>query len=163
MRKVAWSFVLAGLVSTAAAAQSATPSASAGSAGSAAPAPAQEPATPKRVTVTTGLDFTSAYMFRGIRQHSGGTIAQPAFDVGVAVGKGVSVNVGNWDSVHSSGPTGNWYESDYYGSITFTAGKVKPALLYTSYTSPIDSFRTVKELAGVFAFDDSHSPFPLSP
>jgi hypothetical protein len=163
MRKVAWSFVLAGLVSTAAAAQTATPSGSAGSTGSSAPAPAQEPAAPKRVTVTTGLDFTSAYMFRGIRQHSGGTIVQPAFDLGVAVGKGVSVNVGNWDSLHTTGPAGTWYESDYYGSVTFTAGKLKPGLLYTSYTSPTDSFTTVKELAGVFVIDDSSTPFPLSP
>ena len=42
-----------------------------------APAAAPEAAAPKRVTVTTGMDFTTAYFFRGIRQHSGGTIAQP--------------------------------------------------------------------------------------
>ena len=37
---------------------------------------------------------------------------------------------------------------------------MKPQLLYTSYTSPADSFATVKELAGVFAFDDSTSAVP---
>lgn len=126
-------------------------------------APAPEAAAPKRVTVTTGLDFTSAYFFRGIRQHSGGTIAQPYVDFGVAVGRGVTLNVGNWDSIHSSASAGNWYESDYYGAITFTAGKLKPGLLYTSYTSPADSFSTVHELAGVFVVDDSASPFPLAP
>jgi hypothetical protein len=159
---IAWSFVVAGLIATTAAAQE---SASVAAASSASPAQtaATEPTAPKRLTVTTGLDFTSAYMFRGIRQHSGGTIAQPTFDLGVALGKRVSMNVGNWDSVHSTAPTGNWYESDYYGSVTLTAGKLKPGALYTSYTSPADSFATVKELAGVLAVDDSKSPFPFSP
>jgi hypothetical protein len=129
----------------------------------AAPAATQEAAPAKRVTVTTGVDFTSAYLFRGIRQHSGGTIAQPYYDLGIALGHGVSANVGGWNSVHSTAAAGNWYESDVYGAVTFTAGKLKPGLLYTSYTSPADSFATVQELAGVLAFDDSANPFPLSP
>lgn len=155
---LACSLALAGLVSVPAMAQD-------GAAGppSGAPAAPPEATAPKRLTVTTGMDFTSAYFFRGIRQHSGGTIAQPYFDLGIAVAEGVTVNVGNWDSVHSSAPAGNWYESDYYAGVTFTAGKLKPGLLYTSYTSPADSFATVKELAGVFAVDDSASAFPLSP
>jgi hypothetical protein len=36
-------------------------------------------------------------------------------------------------------------------------------VLFTSYTSPADSFSTVHELAGVLAIDDSGSAFPLSP
>lgn len=126
--------------------------------------PSAEAATPsKRLTVTTGVDFTSAYLFRGIPQHSGGTIAQPYADLGIALGNGITADVGGWDSIHSTATAGNWYESDYYASVTFTAGKVKPGVLYTSYTSPADSFATVKELAGVVAFDDSKSAFPLSP
>jgi hypothetical protein len=126
--------------------------------------PAAEASAPaKRLTVTTGMDFTSAYLFRGIPQHSGGTIAQPYADLGIALGNGISANVGGWNSIHSTASAGNWYESDYYGSVTFTAGKLKPGVLYTSYTSPADSFATVKELAGVVAFDDSASAFPLSP
>jgi hypothetical protein len=154
--RVAVSMALAGLMTTAAMAQDASQT----------PQPtssAPEAAAPKPYTLTTGLDFASAYFFRGIRQHSGGAIAQPFVDLGVTVGKGVSLNVGNWDSIHSSAPGGNWYESDYYGSVTFTAGKLKPGLLYTSYTSPADSFSTVHELAGVVAVDDSASAFPLSP
>jgi hypothetical protein len=127
-------------------------------------APAAEASAPaKKLTVTTGMDFTSAYLFRGIPQHSGGMIGQPYGDLGIAVANNISANVGTWDSVHSTASAGNWYESDYYASVTFTTGKVKPGLLYTSYTSPADSFATVKELAGVVAFDDSNSPFPLSP
>ncbi len=161
MRKLVCGMFAAGLMVSTAAAQDG------GAAAAQAPAPVtpapSEETTPKRVTVTTGLDFTSAYMFRGIRQHAGGTIAQPYADFGIALGKGISANVGNWDSAHSTAPAGNWYESDYYGSLTFTAGRLKPGLLYTQYTSPADSFATVKELAGVLAVDDSKSPFPLSP
>ena len=155
--RVAVSVALAGLMTTPALAQD-----NAQTAPPAAP-PAPEAAPAKPYTITTGLDFSSAYLFRGIRQHSGGTIVQPYVDLGVTVGKGVSLNVGNWDSIHSSAPGGNWYESDYYGAVTFTAGKLKPGLLYTSYTSPADTFATVHELAGVVAVDDSASTFPLAP
>ena len=127
-----------------------------------APPPA-EGAPPKIYTVTTGLDFTSAYLFRGIRQHTGGTIAQPFADVGFALKHGITANIGTWNSIHSTAAAGRWYERDYYGSLTFTAGKLKPGILYTSYTSPADSFATVQELAGVLAIDDSTSAFPLSP
>lgn len=160
MRKLVCGMFAAGLMISTAAAQDSPSSAQAPA--PVTPAPS-ETAAPKRVTVTTGVDVTSAYMFRGIRQHSGGTIAQPYADFGIALGNGITANVGNWDSVHSTAPAGNWYESDYYGSLTFTAGSLKPGLLYTQYTSPADSFATVKELAGVVAFDDSKSPFPLSP
>ena len=172
-RRVAAGVCMLGLVAGSASAQTApagaTPQTVTGSTTNAAPAnapaaaPPQEAAPPKRYTITTGVDFTSAYMFRGIRQHSGGTIAQPYADLGISLGNGITANVGGWDSIHSTAPAGNWYESDYYGSVTFTAGKLKPGLLYTSYTSPADSFATVKELAGVLAFDDSANPFPLSP
>jgi hypothetical protein len=153
----------AGLLTASAWAQTgATSSSAQGIAPAAAPAAEASPAS-KRLTVTTGVDFTSAYLFRGIPQHSGGTIAQPYADLGIALGNGITADVGGWNSIHSTATAGNWYESDYYGSLTFTAGKVKPGVLYTSYTSPADSFATVKELAGVVAFDDSKSPFPLSP
>ncbi len=113
-------------------------------------------------------------MFRGIFQEDEGFIAQPFVDLGIALYSGegqlksVSANVGNWDSIHS-GPSGSelydnaWYEADYYGSVTFTFGKLKPGALFTSYTSPNDAFKTVHELAGVLAIDDSSSKFPLSP
>ena len=153
---------VAATMATAALAQETTPAAQTATPAPAAPA-VQEAAPPKRVTLTTGLDFTSAYFFRGIRQQDEGAITQPYVDLGVAADHGISFNFGNWDSIHSTAPAGHWYESDYYGSVTFTAGKLKPGLLYTSYTSPADNFATVHELAGVVAVDDSASSFPVSP
>jgi len=52
---------------------------------------------------------------------------------------------------------------DFYASATFQAGKVKPGVLYTAYTSPNDAFNTVHELAAILAFDDSGSALPLNP
>ncbi len=96
-------------------------------------------------------------------QESGGAIGQPYADIAVAMKHGITADVGTWNSIHSTANVGNWYESDYFASVTFTAGKLKPGLLYTSYTSPADRFATVQELAGTLVFDDSKSSFPLSP
>ena len=163
MRKILWSAFVLVVTASSASAQEAAASATSQAPGQTAPAPPPETAPSKIYTITTGLDFTSAYLFRGITQESGGAIGQPYADLGVTLGRGVSFNVGTWDSIHSTADVGNWYESDYYGSVTFTAGKLKPGLLYTSYTSPADRFSTVHELAGVVAVDDSGSGFPLAP
>lgn len=166
MQKIAWSLLVAAMVSTSAAAQQTGGTESAPQT-PAAPVAAPEPAS-KRVTLTAGLDFTNAYVFRGIYQEDRGVIGQPLVDLGVGVYEGtgalksVGLNVGTWNSQHS-GPTGKWYEADYYGSVTFGFGKVKPSAVYTSYTSPNDRFKSVHELAGVLAIDDSASPFPVSP
>ncbi len=159
----------AAVTGTAAVAPAAAADAAAVDAGTVDAGTAQEPAgAPKRVVVTTGFDFATVYMFRGVYQEDSGTVAPVYADIGVNLDKGVTLNFGNWSSLHS-GPSGHsghgnaWYEADYYGSVTFTFGKVKPGVLYTSYTSPNDVFATVHELAGVVAFDDSSSPFPLSP
>ena len=170
MRRVTSIVLLAGLVATAAQAQSA---------GGGEPAlPAAESAAPapggKRLTITTGADLPTAYMFRGILQEDRGVIFQPPVDLGIALYQGsgaltgISANVGTWGSVHS-GPSGSelhansLYETDYYGSVTFAFGRFKPGALFTSYTSPGDAFSTVNELAAVMAFDDSASRFPLAP
>jgi hypothetical protein len=161
---IAVGLCVVGLGAGVASAQTATQSAAAGTpaASTASAPPPAETAPAKNYVVTSGLDFTNAYFFRGIRQHSGGTIAQPYADIAYTK-NGVTLDVGTWNSVHSTAPAGNYYESDFFASVVFTAGKLKPGLLYTSYTSPADSFATVQELAGTLAIDDSASTFPLSP
>jgi hypothetical protein len=155
---------LMALISAPAIAQSATTSAAAATpAAAAAPAPPEASTPAKIYTVTTGLDFTSAYLFRGILQESGGAIGQPSADIAFALKHGITADVGTWNSIHSTADVGNWYESDFFASVSFTAGKLKPGLLYTSYTSPADRFATVHELAGTLVVDDSKSKFPLSP
>lgn len=164
MRIIAASVCLMASLTVPAMAQtSAGPSAAATPATATAQAPAEAAAPAKIYTVTTGLDFTSAYLFRGILQESGGAIGQPYGDIAFSLKNGITLDVGTWNSIHSTADVGNWYESDYFGSVTFTTGKFKPGLLFTSYTSPADRFSTVQELAGTLVYDDSKSPFPLSP
>ena len=184
MRRTAAGFVVAValVMAPAASAQNNGNTKSDGSNTAATPAAAAQPAADegapaKKVTLTAGIDFVSAYLFRGIFQEDSGVIAPPYADVGVSVYSGegalksVTLNGGIWNSLHS-GPSGSgndaiersaWYEADYYGSVTFQVGQWKPGALYTSYTSPNDAFGTVHELAGVLAYDDSGSAFPLNP
>jgi hypothetical protein len=161
--------VLAQGAATATAAGQAT-----GSGSTAAPAatqPAPDPPASKPVTLTVGMDFPTAYMFRGLFQEDKGFIGQPFVDVGIAAAPGVTINAGLWNSFHSgpsgsdneSGDRGSWYELDYYASVTFQVGKWKPGALYTAYTSPNDAFNTVQEIAAVVAYDDSASKVALNP
>ena len=138
----------------------------------AAPAAAQQPATadpnPGNLTVTGGLDFVNAYMFRGIRQDDTEVIVWPYADFGFALYAGdggvksVGLNLGSWNSLHtgaagSDGPSGKlWYEGDFYATLgAGLGGGVALSTTYTAYTSPNNAFSTVKEIAFRLAVDDS--------
>ena len=123
-----------------------------------------------KVSISTGLDFSHAYFFRGIIQETDGFIAQPygeiAFELfedteGLNTG---SLVLGFWNSLHS-GPSGSggpsvnttaWYEMDFYAGLSLgLVGQWQADVVYTQYMSPNDTFSTVKELALSLAFDDS--------
>ncbi len=143
---------------------------SAASQSSAASAASQEPADPNpgAFTLTGGVDFLNQYMFRGIRQNSTGFATWPWADLGIAAYSGdgavksVGVNIGTWNSLHT-GDTGTdgpstklWYESDFYATLGLGfGGGVSFATTYTAYTSPNNSFSTVKEIMFKLAVDDS--------
>jgi hypothetical protein len=136
----------------------------------ASPAAAQDPNT-GRITLTGGIDFANAYMFRGLRQDDTGVVMWPFGDVGIAVYEGdggvksLLVNIGTWNSLHtgdtgSNGPSGElWYESDFYTTLSlgFDYG-VTLGTTYTAYTSPNNSFSTVREIAFKLAVDDGGAP-----
>ena len=122
---------------------------------------------PGNLSITAGIDFTNAYLFRGIPQDDTGLIMWPAADLGIALHSGdglfksIGVNVGLWNSLHTGdagleGASGKlWYESDFYS--TFAVGFGKGASLgvtYTAYTSPNQSFNTVREVSFKFALDE---------
>ena len=79
-----------------------------------------------KVSISAGMDFTTAYFFRGILQERNGFIWQPYAGINFKLFEGgddsfvdsLIFSVATWNSVHSnktlasgSGPT-NWYESD---------------------------------------------------
>ena len=126
----------------------------------AAPAMAQD--APPTVTMSAGIDFVNQYMFRGIRQNSTGIATWPFFDLGIGAFEGegglksVGINLGTWNSAHST-PSG-WYESDVYATVGLGfGGGLALATTYTSYTSPNDSFTHVKEVLFKLALDDSEA------
>jgi len=108
------------------------------------------------ITLNASFDVPTAYLFRGLLQDDTGLIMWPAADAFIRLSDttGPSLRVGTWNSLDtgvsgSDGPTGRlWYESDFYTTISFplTVDWAVGAT-YTAYTSPNDSFSTVKELA----------------
>jgi hypothetical protein len=133
-----------------------------------------------KISLRAGVDFTTAYMFRGILQEDEDFIAQPFGEITITLHEGsealnsVTTTLGIWNSFHS-GPTGgdgptddpkSWYELDFYGGVNFTfLEKFQAGVIYTAYISPNDSFGTVNEIALRFAFDDKDllGAFALSP
>lgn len=123
---------------------------------------------PGALSLSGGFDFSTRYMFRGIRQHATGFAAWPWADLGIAAYSGesglksVGVNVGSWNSQHTGdtgmkGPSAKlWYESDFYATLGFGfGGGVSIGTTYTAYTSPNNSFSTVKEIMVKLTVDDS--------
>ena len=119
---------------------------------------------PGNLTMTGGIDFLNAYLFRGIPQDDTGVVMWPYGDLGIAlhsgdgVFKSLGVNVGLWNSLHTGnagldGPSEKlWYESDFYATfgLGFGAG-TSLGVTYTAYTSPNGVFNTVRELSFKFA------------
>jgi hypothetical protein len=91
-----------------------------------------------------------------------------AADLGLAAysGKGtlksVSVNTGTWNSLHTGdtgldGVSGKfWYESDFYAALGIgLPGATTLTTTYTAYTSPNNTYTTVKEIAVKVSVDDT--------
>jgi hypothetical protein len=123
---------------------------------------------PGNLTVTSSVDLTNVYMFRGIRQDDTKLMIWPAADLGLTLFAGdgalksAALDFGSWNSLH----TGNaglksasqklWYESDFYTSFSlgFARG-VSLGTTYTAYTSPNAGFTSVKEVMFKLGIDDS--------
>jgi hypothetical protein len=123
---------------------------------------------PGNLTVTSSIDLTNVYMFRGIRQDDTKVMIWPAADLGLSLFSGdgalksVALDFGSWNSLH----TGNaglksaskklWYESDFYATFSLgLTGGVSLATTYTAYTSPNAGFTNVKEVMVKLGIDDS--------
>ncbi len=117
------------------------------------------------VSGSLGIDFTTAYFFRGILQENQGVIGQPWVELGYNLYtaneglKNLDLTFGLWNSLHD-GPTGGaggpWYESDFYVGLSAGIGdRLSVGATYTSYYSPNATFGTVQEIAFSASVDDS--------
>ena len=131
-----------------------------------------------KISLSAGVDFPTAYFFRGILQEDGGFFAQPYGDITFNLYEGekglnsVGATLGLWNSFQTnspipepSDPTG-WYETDLYGG--FTVGFLdnwEVGVTYTAYISPNNSFESTQEISFSLSFDDSEllGAFALSP
>ncbi|MGB7158321.1 MAG: hypothetical protein WBD40_09670 [Tepidisphaeraceae bacterium] len=139
----------------------------------------EEPAGPNAgsLALTGGLDFTTAYFFRGYLQEDQGLIAQPYlnlyFDISDSEANPITGYVGMWNSFHEEktgaddGSFGAWYESDLYAGVDaglgggFTLGAI-----YTIYTYPNGAFDSIEEIGFKLSYDDTDKwglPFALRP
>ncbi|MBL9076338.1 MAG: hypothetical protein JNL08_02470 [Planctomycetes bacterium] len=126
--------------------------------------PAQD-APPPVAHGSFGIDFATAYFFRGIQQENQGIIAQPWIELGYGLHeadeglRSVDLVFGLWNSLHD-GPTGGaggiWYESDFYTGLSADVGeRMSVGATYTVYHSPNGTFGTVEELAFSGSYDDA--------
>jgi hypothetical protein len=123
-----------------------------------------------RITFIGGLDFATAYMFRGMLRDDTRVVLWPYTEASVDLFSGreglknVTFHVGTWNSLHTGATGFNngtgklWYESDLYGTLGVRFGPdVTVSATYTAYMSPNDSFSTIKELSFKAAVDDAGS------
>ena len=117
------------------------------------------------LTLTGGVDYTTAYFFRGYNQEDIGAIIQPYATVTAAIcsNDNYTLNgyVGIWNSWHEektlasgSGPS-SWYESDIFGGLDLVMGKLTLGTVYTFYTYPGGAFETIQEIGFKVAYDDT--------
>jgi hypothetical protein len=120
------------------------------------------------VKLTAGLDVPSVYYFRGIRQETDPKVTLwPYGDVGITLAKRVSVNFGVWNSLHtgSSGSKvsgkGMHYEEDFYSTLTLGLPGAAVSTKYIAYTSPNQSYNTVKEVDFQLTGTQKYAPYGL--
>ena len=128
------------------------------------PAAAEDPNT-GGLTLSGGVDFVTAYFFRGYNQEDGGLIAQPYITLTAAIASTddytLNAYVATWNSFQSaqtlasgSGPAA-FYENDIYGGLDLVLGKFTVGALYTFYQYPNGAFQTIQEVGFKFGYDDT--------
>jgi hypothetical protein len=153
----------------------------AGAAASTAPSEESKPVNTGRLSISAGVDWTSAYFFRGIKQETEDLILQPYGELTFKLVENagaltsLSLTAGIWNSLHT-GATGSdsptaaqpkvWYELDGYFKLSAVLLEdLTASVIYTAYMSPNNVFDTVQEVAVGFSYNDAKllGPFALNP
>lgn len=150
-------------------------------AATAAVAPAEVAPNTGALSLSGGVDFVTAYIFRGYVIEKDGFIAQPYATLSLKAyeedGIAITPFVGIWNSLQSQtdanashGPSdSDWFETDVYGGVDLTLGNFTLTPFYTFYTYPGDAYQTTEELNIKLAYDDAAmmtdmgSPVTFSP
>src|SRR5262245_829733 len=133
-----------------------------------------------RVSLGLGMDWASAYYFRGIANtQNGGSNLQPYAEIGfklldnIGPLSSLTLSPGIWNNFHYGsgtlvGPSDPkfWLESDLYAKLTATWWDVlSTGVTYTYYTSPNDTFATYADVGLSFGLNDAKwlGDFALNP
>ena len=128
---------------------------------------AQDNAGPNQgaLSFSGGVDFVTAYYFRGYLQENAGLIAQPYFGASFNIVESDDVTIGasasTWNSFHSkhTGSDGDgagaWFENDISVALPIAFGDFVLTPTYYLYQYPNGAAETIQEVALTFAYDDS--------
>jgi hypothetical protein len=133
-----------------------------------------------RVSLGLGMDWASAYYFRGIANtQNGGSNLQPYAEIGFKLLENagslssLTLSPGIWNNFHYGsgtlvGPSDPkfWLESDLYAKLTATWWDVlTTGVTYTYYTSPNDTFATYADVGLSLGLNDAKwlGDFALNP
>ena len=131
-----------------------------------------------KVSLLAGIDYATAYYYRGYNQEDTGLILQPYANIYFKLyekdDQSVTAYVGTWNSWHSAstladpGGPGNWYESDFVAGVDWGIAPVTIGFIYTVYNYPGGAFDTIQELGVKLSWDDTNFaedrlPFALKP
>jgi hypothetical protein len=119
-----------------------------------------------KISFAGGVDFLTAYYFRGYLQEDDGLITQPWAELGFSFVDNdqmtLSGVVGTWNSIHSEetgampgSTTESFYESDFYAGLELGVGDFTIGANYTLYMYPNDSAGDIQEVAFSVGYDDS--------
>ena len=128
----------------------------------------EEPSGPNtgKLSWSGGVDFATAYFFRGYNQEDQGFITQPYANLYFKAVDTESFKltpyVGTWNSIHSENTLSNagggpdaWFESDFLAGVDLGMGAFTLGFVYTAYTYPNGAFETIQELGVKLAWDDT--------
>jgi hypothetical protein len=119
-------------------------------------AAAKTPERPSPLSLTGGINFTTAYFHRGYLQEDQGVIAQPYLTAGYTVVRDddftITPYVGVWSSFHdehtfNDGSYDAWYECQLIGGVVFARGPAFIDAQYKLYTYPNGASSQIEEVS----------------
>jgi hypothetical protein len=115
------------------------------------------------LAIDGGIDFTTAYYFRGYKLENSGLIMQPYgtlhFNIVQADALTLSPYINTWNSIHSESRDAEdwkyWAESDVIAGADLSSGNWSLNLSYNLYTFPNGNIRQTEEVGAILSYDDS--------